>query len=273
ACSPEVNVQEPVSVNQSARIEAAANLRLYAGLIAESLLDPATAPEVYQRVLLGYEGQSAIPLSFLVGGTMPDAKASKLSQKARAPLFEKQLRQKGALANQRGVVANLVQAVTEQQVELYWPYWQEWNGRELPTITFTPAESTTESIGYKPVLLKNGTIKLEQVRVDDDYAFAHPTWILRHHTTVDPRNSLKGRFLPNFMQGPRLTFVDNQLVSAVETEQGGTYQTHNEELPQPDPDGETFSPTDPGYYYSTGSSDLGPGFVPGPANGTADVNE
>ncbi|WP_461098801.1 hypothetical protein, partial [Spirosoma luteolum] len=35
ACSPEVNVQEPVSVNQSARIEAAANLRLYAGLIAE----------------------------------------------------------------------------------------------------------------------------------------------------------------------------------------------------------------------------------------------
>ncbi|WP_461096044.1 hypothetical protein, partial [Spirosoma luteolum] len=35
----------------------------------------------------------------------------------------------------------------------------------------------------------------------------------------------------------------------------------------------TFSPTDPGYYYSTGSSDLGPGFVPGPANGTADVNE
>ena len=94
ACNPDPSLQGPNPVTESARIGWSPNLKACASLIAETLEEPETIQEVYQRVLLGYEGHSAIPLTFPLGGTLPNAKPGKFKDQAKAALFGQTLRQK-----------------------------------------------------------------------------------------------------------------------------------------------------------------------------------
>jgi hypothetical protein len=250
-CQPQDNLLPSGQPTATARVATNPALKQSASLIAEALEDPALPVEVYQRVLLGYEGSAALPITFLLGGTMPEAKPGKHKDKLKADRFEKMLKQK----DKKG---DLTAFITANDIEIYWPYWQEWDGRELPTISFTPEVSTTEGVGYK-LVRKNNKVVLEQVRVDDDYAYAHPVWILQQHQLASVASGWRGRFLPNFMQGPKLPIANMT---------SGARIAFEEDLPADDPG------YDPGYSGGgSGSSDLGPGFVPGPMNGTADVNE
>lgn len=62
----------------------------------------------------------------------------------------------------------------ESDLQIYWPYSEEWDGEETPVVTYFPLNPEQEwNWGYK----KNGE-GVERVKVDDEYAFQHPVWIV-----------------------------------------------------------------------------------------------
>ncbi len=64
-----------------------------------------------------------------------------------------------------------------QKYQIYWPYSENWDGKEMPTITFKSKESPLipqeENIGY---LIKGEEV--EDVLVNEEYAKTHPVWII-----------------------------------------------------------------------------------------------
>lgn len=60
--------------------------------------------------------------------------------------------------------------------QIYWPYSENWNKQEFPTITFQSQPinlSEAENVGYR---YENGQI--EEVTVNEEYARLHPVWIV-----------------------------------------------------------------------------------------------
>jgi hypothetical protein len=66
-------------------------------------------------------------------------------------------------------------------VQIYWPYSENWNGIETPTITFDPLLPVEENIGYKKEVLNDGTILIDTVIVNEEYCLHHPVWIINQN--------------------------------------------------------------------------------------------
>ena len=91
--------------------------------------------------------------------------------------------------NARSEMKELEKFLTDNEIQVYWPYKEDWNGKGLPTITYVPLDNEDVNEGFRLVKSGNG-YDVEEVIVDDAYAFANPTWILRQHRPL-PDNVLK----------------------------------------------------------------------------------
>lgn len=58
-------------------------------------------------------------------------------------------------------------------MQIYWPYSEEWNGKDFPTITYDPDNGSDVNIGWR--ITDEG---VEEVMVDEDYALEHPVWVV-----------------------------------------------------------------------------------------------
>lgn len=67
---------------------------------------------------------------------------------------------------------NLMQALKNGKVQLYWPYHEDWDGITEPTISFHDGINEYENVGYKC----DGT----EVLVNDEYAMNNPVWIINY---------------------------------------------------------------------------------------------
>ena len=74
--------------------------------------------------------------------------------------------------------SNLESFILSENVQIYWPYSEEWDGISEPVITFDPIEDADENIGYKRRVNDDGLIDYDIVMVNDDYAFENPVWII-----------------------------------------------------------------------------------------------
>jgi hypothetical protein len=68
--------------------------------------------------------------------------------------------------------------ILSEDVQIYWPYSEEWDGITEPVITFDPIADIDENIGFKRIIKSDGSIKIDTVIVNDDYAFDNPVWII-----------------------------------------------------------------------------------------------
>lgn len=83
----------------------------------------------------------------------------------------------------------------ENDVQIYWPYSEEWDGKEFPTITFNPENGNTDwNYGYKRKKGVDGRIFIDTVVVNEDYFMKQPVWIIN-------RNEIKYENLPDFEKG------------------------------------------------------------------------
>ncbi len=87
---------------------------------------------------------------------------------------------------------NLISFLKENNVQIYWPYSELWNGEELPTLTYDPIFNDSVNIGYK---WENDTLK--KVLVNDDYAYKHPVWIININETDYSNISIINKNEPN----------------------------------------------------------------------------
>lgn len=82
--------------------------------------------------------------------------------------------------------------LSQNDIQIYWPYSEDWDGETLPVITFNPENGNEDwNYGYKQVKEADGTISIDTVIVDEVYVTENPVWIIN-------RNETRYENLPDF---------------------------------------------------------------------------
>ena len=102
-------------------------------------------------------------------------KSGKYSRPLRDMLAEYLSRETKAGARD---VEQYMNARSESDLQIYWPYSEDWNGEELPIITFDPGYGSDYNYGYKLGRDAEGFHVVDSVYVDEDIARAHPVWVI-----------------------------------------------------------------------------------------------
>lgn len=78
-------------------------------------------------------------------------------------------------------------ALENSDVQIYWPYSEDWDGWTLPVITYAPADGSAETnVGYM-LVDRNGIREVEQVIVDEQMARTRPVWVINRNDDSEYR--------------------------------------------------------------------------------------
>lgn len=73
---------------------------------------------------------------------------------------------------------DMLKELTNSDFIIYWPYSEDWDGKELPTLVAAPDDDDAlEAMGTKIVSDENG-LRYEEVLVDEEYTMQHPVWVI-----------------------------------------------------------------------------------------------
>lgn len=83
-----------------------------------------------------------------------------------------------------------LEALTSSDIQIYWPYSENWDGKEMPVITFDPEDGSEVNVGYRLCVREDGSRHVEEVIVDEDMARRTPVWVVNRnsdagHTTLE----------------------------------------------------------------------------------------
>ena len=77
--------------------------------------------------------------------------------------------------------------LAKSDIQIYWPYSEDWDGKTLPAITYAPEDEDQEwNYAYK----KNGD-KIDTIIVNEEYMEKNPVWIIN-------KSDISYEDLPNF---------------------------------------------------------------------------
>ena len=75
-----------------------------------------------------------------------------------------------------------IDALTRSDVQIYWPFSEEWDGETMPIITFDPEDGSDVNIGYRLSCEDDGTRHVEEVVVDEALALEVPVWVVNRNS-------------------------------------------------------------------------------------------
>ena len=67
-------------------------------------------------------------------------------------------------------------------IQIYWPYSDNWDGTQFPVITFDPEDDSDVNVGYRLVLNADGERDMEEVIVDEQMAMTCPVWVINRNS-------------------------------------------------------------------------------------------
>lgn len=73
-------------------------------------------------------------------------------------------------------------ALTESDIQIYWPYSENWDGEQLPVITFDPEDGSEANIGYRLIKDSDGLRRVEEMVVDETTARTQPVWVVNRNS-------------------------------------------------------------------------------------------
>ena len=73
-------------------------------------------------------------------------------------------------------------ALESSDVQIYWPYSENWDGQSEPVFTFDPGDDSDVNIGYKVVRQPDGSNRVEEVEVDEAFAEKNPVWVVNRNS-------------------------------------------------------------------------------------------
>jgi hypothetical protein len=74
-----------------------------------------------------------------------------------------------------------LEILTDSDVQIYWPFSDEWDGETLPVITFDPEDGASANIGYRFTIEDDGSRHVEEVVVDEAMAEKVPVWVVNRN--------------------------------------------------------------------------------------------
>ena len=74
-----------------------------------------------------------------------------------------------------------VKFLSSSDIQIYWPYYERWDGEELPVITYDPCDGSSANEGYRLSRGDDGSVEVEKVIVDEEMAMASPVWVINRN--------------------------------------------------------------------------------------------
>lgn len=88
-------------------------------------------------------------------------------------------------SNSSSCNSNLIENLKNSNVLIYWPYSEDWDGKELPTLVVAPENEDVEECQGWILVNEFGEMKTYPRIIDEDYAMKHPVWIIKNAKEVN----------------------------------------------------------------------------------------
>ena len=75
-----------------------------------------------------------------------------------------------------------LEVLTESDIQLYWPFSENWDGIQMPVITFDPEDGAEANIGYRLEYKDDGSRHVQKVIVDEEMAGEQPVWVVNRNS-------------------------------------------------------------------------------------------
>ena len=91
------------------------------------------------------------------------------------------------LANRYGTkagaadVERYINALSESDMQIYWPYSEEWDGKSFPIVTFDPGYGAESNYGYEVRVDAQGAHVVDSVIVTEQVARERPVWVINRN--------------------------------------------------------------------------------------------
>lgn len=133
----------------------------------------------------GYDEEyTMINLFSSPGSGVGDAEGTKSDDKYRQPLraliqqYLLSTKSTGGLPDPQRWLDELVSS----DIQIYWPYSNNWDGVAFPVITFDPEDDSEVNIGYHITVTEDGKRVIEEVIVDEQMAMTTPVWVINRNS-------------------------------------------------------------------------------------------
>jgi hypothetical protein len=80
---------------------------------------------------------------------------------------------------------SFLKALTDSDVQIYWPFSERWDGSAFPIITYDPEDGSDVNIGYRLSVKNDGSRHVEEVIVDEAMAEEYPVWVINRNSDAE----------------------------------------------------------------------------------------
>ena len=78
-------------------------------------------------------------------------------------------------------VERYINALSDSDMQIYWPYSEEWNGKDFPIVTFDPGYGAEANYGYEVRIDSYGAHVVDSVIVTEQVARERPVWVINRN--------------------------------------------------------------------------------------------
>lgn len=74
-----------------------------------------------------------------------------------------------------------IEALSASDIQIYWPYSDDWDGEQYPIVTFDPGYGAESNYGYEISIDEGGVHVVDSVYVDEAVAMQRPVWVINRN--------------------------------------------------------------------------------------------
>jgi len=78
-------------------------------------------------------------------------------------------------------IERYLNALIESDMQIYWPYSEDWDGKRFPIVTFDPGYGAESNYGYEVRLDADGAHVVDSVFVTEEVARDRPVWVVNRN--------------------------------------------------------------------------------------------
>lgn len=75
-----------------------------------------------------------------------------------------------------------LEALMDSDIQIYWPFSEQWTGDGIPVITFDPEDGSDMNYGYEVSISDDGSRQVEKIVVDEALAMEKPVWVVNRNS-------------------------------------------------------------------------------------------
>lgn len=160
-----------------------------AGILAQIPLEQSHVQEVHDAVSSssanGYDEEYTMQCLFGAPGSGvgdSDIKTRSSYDNPLRDLIETHVRQKARTKAEAVDPDEFLHALSSSDLQIYWPFSEDWDGGTFPVVTFDPEDGADNNIGYRLVINDDGSRTIEEVIVDEEMAASVPVWVVNRNS-------------------------------------------------------------------------------------------